>query len=129
MTPEEIKKFYDPQNEKVDKTKLIESPSGKYQLSISYFSTGPNTWNVSRGTVCKTGETNSIGVVHRNYGSFPFLFVENHPNGHDYLICGENYMGQTVIELDTGKRIDHNKNGFCWAAYSFNSSQKIIVVE
>lgn len=142
MTPEDIKKFYADENEKTSCGKMITSPLGKYTLFISYFGTGANTWNVSRGQVYESGidrppvysktlvrKPALIETVHRNYGSFPFLFVENHPNGHDYLICGENYMGQTVIELDTGKRIDHNKNGFCWSSYSFNTSQKLLVVD
>lgn len=144
MTPEDVKKFYAPENEKTSCGKMITSPLGKYTLFISYFGTGPNTWNVSRGQVYESGidrppvyskmlvrKPALIETVHRNYGSFPFLFVENHPNGHDYLICGENYMSQTVIELDTRKRIElpTGTSQFCWAHYEFNQDEKLIIVD
>jgi len=38
---------------------------------------------------------------------FHFARIEQHPNGHDYLLCSEHYQGQTVIELDTGRRSDY----------------------
>ncbi len=68
-----------------------------------------------------TSDNNKITEVQRNYSYFPFAWIERHANGHSYLICGENYQGQTIIELDTGKRINYVPDsasqgaGFCWA--------------
>lgn len=109
------------------------SPSNKYKLIITNKETKPGCWNYSTGEVSLND--NIIAVVNRNYGSFPFLFVENHPNGHDYLICGEDYQGQTVIELDTGKRINflppeaEKGFGFCWGSYEFNKENNILAVD
>lgn len=143
MTPEDIKKIYTAENEKISSGKMITSPFGKYTLFISYFKTGSNTWNVSRGQVYESGidrppvysktltrKPSLIETVHRNYGSFPFLFVEDHPNGHDYLICGENYMGQTVIELDTRRRIDYYDADypFCWVEYDYHKEENLLIV-
>lgn len=95
---------------------------GLYVLKITPFKTGKNTWNYTRGEIFL--DDISIAVVDRNYSSFPFEFVK-HPNGHDYIVCGEDYQGQTIIELDTRKRKDtmstgsEDGNGFCWASIEF----------
>lgn len=121
------------------------SPSGRYKLTLSKKPTKPGCWDYAVGEVALSDDlmnaphssatTAAIATVNRNYSSFPFLFVENHPNGHDYLICGENYQGQTVIELDTGKRLDflppeaEKGHGFCWGSYEFDIASQILIVE
>jgi hypothetical protein len=109
------------------------SESGKYKLEVTSVATRPGCWNHTVGVVSRDGQV--IAEVKRNYSSFPFLFVENHPNGHDYLVCGADYQGQTVIELDTGKRRDFlpeaakKGHGFCWVDYSFNTKEQMLIVE
>lgn len=142
--PAEVKKLYrklqkdkhfDPKNAVLDKRREVMSPSGKYKLVITPFATGPSSWNYSQGIVYRKGDDTPIAEVRRNYGAFPNLFIEGHPNGHDYLVCGEDYQGQTVVELDTGKRRDALSDGtdkgagFCWAAYTFNAPNQILVVD
>src|SRR6266550_8938416 len=101
------------------------SPSQRYSLSISQVETKPGYFSHTKGVV-RNHALDIVAEVDRNYGSFPFLFIEDHPNGHDYLVCGTDYQGQTVIELDTGKRKDLLSRGagegygFCWAEYRFN---------
>ncbi|WP_437960410.1 hypothetical protein WME76_12725 [Sorangium sp. So ce119] len=127
--------FFTPENEQVDARRELLSPSGKYRLVVSSFSTGPGAWDYAQGTVYRTGSGEPAAVVQRNHDSFPFLFVEAHPNGHDYLVCGEDYQGQTVVELDTGKRRDHLPDeakegvGFCWTDMRFEASAAMLVVE
>lgn len=124
-----------PENERKDSIKEHLSPSGKYKLITSRFATGPGTWDYSQGKVFKIGSDEPIAVVQRNYGAFPFLFVENHPNGHDYLLAGEDYQGQTVVELDTGKVVNNLSHGaskgfgFCWADYTFNREHQLLIVD
>ena len=111
---------------------VVKSPSGKYEFHLTRHSTGKNTWNYSKAKVYRGGEL--LTEVCRNYGSFPSLFVEGHPNGHDLLVCGEDYQGQTVIELDTGRRRDFLPKeagqgiGFCWSSYEFHAATQILVV-
>lgn len=111
------------------------SPSGRYKLVVVNRPTKPGCWDYTTGTVTRDGHSDPVAIVDRNYSSFPFLWVEGHPNGHDYLVCGSNYQGQTVIELDTGRRRDflpnaaHDGCGFCWASYTFNHEHKMLVVE
>jgi hypothetical protein len=100
------------------------SPSGKYRLVITRHLTKSDCCNYSRGRVYEYDRL--IADVHRNYYSFPFAWVEEHPNtGYDYLLCGEDYQGYTVIELNTGERRDHqDKQGWCWA--EINAEEKNI---
>ncbi|KYF49452.1 hypothetical protein BE08_33065 [Sorangium cellulosum] len=133
--PPDRASFFTPENEQVDSRRELLSPTGKYRLVVSSFSTGEGTWDYTQGAVYRTGAADPIAVVQRNFGSFPFLFVEGHPNGHDYLVCGEDYQGQTVIELDTGRRRDHlpaeaaEGVGFCWVEMRFEPPAAMLVVE
>ncbi|WP_437681724.1 hypothetical protein [Sorangium sp. So ce131] len=127
--------FFIPENEREASREELSSPTGKYRLVVSSFSTGRGTWDYAQGKVYRAGSLDPVAVVHRNHDSFPFLFVEAHPNGHDYLVCGEDYQGQTVVELDTGKRRDHLPDeakegiGFCWTDIRFEPSAATLVVE
>ena len=108
------------------------SPAGKYRLVVTTYQTGEGYWNYTQGKVYR-GEK-CLAEVRRNYHQFPFTFIEGHKNGHDYLVCGEDYQGQTVIELDTGERVDYRPDaaekghGFCWAYYKPSPNGTLIVV-
>lgn len=99
------------------------SPSGRYSLEVTPHSNGPQSWSYSKGIVRLFETGAQIAEIKRNLGAFPHSWSENHPTGHDYLIAGEDYQGQTIIELDTGKRLDYVPDaaepgfGFCWAAH------------
>ncbi|HTN89850.1 MAG TPA: hypothetical protein VL242_39515 [Sorangium sp.] len=127
--------FFRPENEREGSRRDFLSPTGKYRLVVSSFSTGRGGWDYAQGEVYRTGTDAPVAVVQRNHDSFPFLFVEEHPNGHDYLVCGEDYQGQSVVELDTGKRRDHLPDeandgiGFCWVDMRFEASAAVLVVE
>lgn len=112
--------------------KIVTSASGKYSLSIKSVETRPGCWNHTVGTIKRGNKT--VAIIERNYHSFPYLFVEDHPDGHDYLICGRDYQGQTVIQLDTDLIRDHLPKeasdgvGFCWASYTWNRDFNLLVV-
>lgn len=109
------------------------SADGKYNLVVTSHETKKGYWNHTTGSIYQTGIKKPIFEVNRNYSSFPYLWVD-HPNGHQYLICGADYQGQTVLELDTIRRKDFlppeakKGHGFCWAQYQFDQSTKILVV-
>lgn len=125
--------FYNKKN--LEKTEVEESPCGKYELTIESFKTGKGTWNYTRGTVRNKATEDVIAVVDRNYHSFWRCWADNHPDGHDYLLCGENYQGQTIIRLDDPERIDYLPKsaekgvGFCWADVQVSPDKTIIAVE
>ena len=117
---------------RVGEERVTKSPSGKYELRVTSHKTGANTWEYSKGRVYRDGAL--IAEICRNYHAFPHLFVEGHPKG-DFLICGEDYQGQTVVDLVTGQRrklmSDGSDNGwgFCWAAYRYDPATNIVIVD
>jgi len=125
----EIEERFEKATPQIERTCTVKH--GSYELEITpYDKTGG--FMFSRGVVSRNSE--AISTVHRNYGAFPFHFITNHKNGHHYLVCGEDYQGQTIIELDTGRRWDlfdedgHKGWGFCWASYTFRDDLNIMVV-
>ena len=92
-----------------------ESPSGKYELIISYYTFDGKTY--SRGIV--TGKNAPMGAVlnfdiKRDHHDFPFAFATR--NGEEWLVCAKKYRGQSMINLDTGYVYDNpgGANSFCW---------------
>jgi hypothetical protein len=126
--------YFTPENANVDQRKEHLSPSGKYKLVVTPFATSPGSWSYSQGLVYALGSDTAIAEVQRNYSAFPFLWVEGHKNGHDYLVCGADYQGQTVVELDTGKRRDFLPEdakkgfGFCWVDYRYDERASLLLV-
>lgn len=127
-------RMYDPEHAQPDPKEILTS-SGKYKLVVTSFTSGPGTWAVTEGKVFKADSDTPIASIRRNYTAFPYCFIEGHANGHDYLIGGEDYQGQTVIELDTGKRREllpeeaKEGHGFCWGHYSYNAASQLLLVD
>lgn len=117
-----------------------ESPKGKYTLSITpvVFEEDDRYWAYTTGKIVtkkedKTGKI--LFTVFRNSEKFPFVFLEGHSDGHDYLICGEDYQGQTILQLDTGERMDYigekakRNMEFCWQKFHLSPNGKTLAVE
>ncbi len=115
---------------KLRKTEV--SPSGKYRFDLYDCETKPGCWGYTAALVYE-GER-KIAEVKRNYGSFPFGWVEGHAKG-DFLLCGEDYQGQTAINLRTGERRDYvpkewmKGHGFCWVSIRPSPDAKYVAVE
>ncbi len=128
-----MEKYFVPENAQPD-PKIHKSPSGRYTLKVTGYATKPGAWAYSRGEVYD-GEK-LVGDVKRNYSHFPFSWAEAHENGHDYLVCGEDYQGQTTIELDTGARADSGATpdtmkgfGFCWSSMHPSPDKRVLAVD
>jgi len=127
-------KHFKPENGKTESQQEFLSPSGKYKLTVTPFSTSPGCWSYTQGRVYAKDSDVPIALVNRNYSAFPFLFVEGHPNGQDYLIAGEEYQGQTVVELKTGRKLSilpedaEDGFGFCWSDYTFDEKSQMLTV-
>src|SRR5262249_37745816 len=97
------------------------SPSGKYRVVLSKYKTKPGAWDYTRAEIYDAITGVLLGDVKRNYSTFWHCWCENHPDGHDYFVGGEDYQGQTVIRLDTRERRNFlpaaakDGFGFCWA--------------
>jgi hypothetical protein len=133
---EELKQWrFRPDNIDLDKRKIVLSENGAYRLQIDQFSCGGNFWSYSQGQVYRTADDELLATVQRNYPAFPRCFVTGHPSGHDFLVCGEDYQGQTVIDLSTKERRDHLPtqgepgHGFCWAAIRYLPEWNVLAVE
>jgi hypothetical protein len=117
-----IEQLFVPENLIVGSRQSSVSPSGRYRLDIDRYTTGPKTWCYSRGIVWRLSDEAVIADVKRNYGHFWHAWVPQHPSGHEYLLCGEDYQGYTVINLDLATVLTYlppeaEKGwGFCWAA-------------
>ncbi len=130
----EIESRFARRNRNKSKREEIVSPSGNFRLTIDTYSTGPNTWTYTRGRVRRVGSRKVIADVKRNYGHFWYSWVQ-HSNGNEYLLCGEDYQGQTVINLtretisnffpDSG----YDGHGFCWTAAYPSPDSTIIAVD
>lgn len=111
----------------------VMSPSGRYKLVITGY-IRPGGWGYSRGEVFRIADGVRVADVKRNYGMFPFLFMEDHVDGHDYLVCGEDYQGSTFCQLDTGKVKSFIPDeafegfGFCWGHYERVGDGSILLV-
>ncbi len=129
----EIENRFSQCTEVEDSIATHKSPSGGFLLTISRYTTGPDTWDYSRGIVRRlSGEL--IADIKRNYGHFWHAWVQ-HGNGCEYLLCGEDYQGYTVINLTTGHTASyfpeqgHQGFGFCWADVHPSPDGDILAVD
>jgi hypothetical protein len=116
-----VEKFFIPENLKPDSGKVDISPSGKFRIEINRYLTLPNSWEYSRGIATRSDNGEVIADIKRNYGHFWHAWVQ-HANGNEYLLCGEDYQGYSLLNLKTGKyqvyfpEAGYKGTGFCWAA-------------
>lgn len=94
-----IDEVFEKSEPKLDDSKVFLSLSGRYSIEVTPYSTGPRSWAYSKGVVRLVATGEQLAEINRNVGSFPHSWAENHPVGHDYLIAGEDYQGQTIFEL------------------------------
>lgn len=116
-----IEQTFIPENKVADSKKIIVSPSGVFQFEFHRYSKGPKTWEYSRAIVTRISDGNIIADIKRNYSHFWHTWVK-HPNGNEYLLCGEDYQGYSVVNLTTGNyhvyfpETGYKGAGFCWTA-------------
>ncbi len=108
------------------------SPTGKYSLTINEYETKKGCWNYSEGVLFRGSEV--VSRVQRNYHRFPFSWLKQ--GDEEYLVCGEDYQGQTVVRCSDGERVDYkpdsvkNGFGFCWVQHGpDNDDHTVIKVE
>jgi hypothetical protein len=95
------------------------SPSGSFQLEIAEYG-GPEARQAySRGIVTRTSDGSIVGDIKRNDDRFWYRWV-SHPNGKEYLLCGEDYQGYSCLNLTDGRYQEyfpedgHKGMGFIW---------------
>jgi hypothetical protein len=76
-----------------------------------------------------------VARVDRNFGSFPYEFLVGAEDGEDYLICGFDYQGYTVVRLSDGEQVDflseaaNDGHGFCIALMQLSPCKQFLVME
>lgn len=115
-------------------SKTIDSPTGKYSLETTPFEISKNGWDYCEGRFYNNLNDEYIESIYRNYGSFPYCWLEGHPEG-DFAICGEDYQGLTLIDLMNGRTTSfisedaHKGNGFCAASFDVSPEMDRIAIE
>lgn len=110
------------------------SPSGRYALETEELSMGKDTWSYARGVVTRVADGATIAEVIRNYGHFWHCWVQ-HPDGQEYLLCGEDYQGYNVIDLERGENgvyfptEAYDGHGFCWTQVHPSPDGLVLAVE
>lgn len=119
--------YFSPENRGSERE--VFSDSGRYRLVITNYSTGQGTWGYTLGSVYNVETGALIGEIRRNYHAFPYVFVEDHPKG-DFLIGGESYTAQTVIDLKTGEKRNSKSesSGFCWSCPQYYADLQMMIV-
>lgn len=129
----EILAFFKLSN-KIKESGKIYSPSGKFYLTISSYKTGENTWEYTRGVIKNVETQEKIADIKRNYSHFWYSWCE-HRNGNEYLLCGEDYQGQTIVNVTKKETYNYfpeagfDGHGFCWANVYLSPNKNILAVE
>lgn len=130
---EEIAGFFIPEN-RVDESEKEYSPSGNFYLTVVAYSTGEGTWSYTQGVIRDSKNDKIIADVKRNFSNFWHSWIE-HANGNEYLLCGEDYQGQTVVNLTKGTvksyfpEAGFDGVGFCWTSAVSSSDSTILAVD
>src|SRR5690349_12429254 len=114
--------------------KSEQSPSGNFELIVDMYTTGHHTWDYSRGRLRRIGQREFFADIKRNHAMFWRRWVE-HANGNEYLLCGEDYQGQTIVNL-TSETITsyfptagYSGRGFCWTDAFPSPDSTVLAVE
>lgn len=126
--------FYVPEQKRPEETVTF-SPCGKYKLVVSTYTTGKNTWSVTLGEVFENRDGGAkIAEVKRNYPDFWSCWVVDHrahnSQGQDYLLCGADYQGLTIVNLITGEVRSHKPKpgkGWCVASMEYKPKGSLLV--
>lgn len=123
--------YYIEENRNPSNRKVLASPSGRFTLTTDTYKTKDGCWNYSRGRVYDI-DGNLVADVKRNYSSFWSSWLTT-LDGREWLICGESYMSQTLVNLETGEAKNAEDHGqedrFCWVSANLLEDGKTLLVE
>lgn len=86
----------------------------------------------------KDGEERSRGIIHcfdraiyiyRNCGDFPHAFVNDHPNGTNYLVVAESPSCPSVIDMQSGIRRSYPNEIWEWHDWTISEDRRWLAVE
>jgi hypothetical protein len=135
----QIERFFVPENAIDVPVTVSTSPFGQFVLEVRKYLTGHSadgykTWDFSRGIVRRIADQKIIADIKRNHPYFWRTWVK-HQDGNEYLLCGEDYQGYTVVNLHNGHVQSYfppkgyHGGGFCWTAAYPSPDSKILAVD
>jgi hypothetical protein len=110
------------------------SPSGLYDLETAEYVIAGQAARYSRGRLSSVKDGALLADVKRNYSQFWHAWIA-HANGSEYLLCGEDYQGQTVVNLtlravhNVFPESGHSGDGFCWVAAYPSPDTSLLAVD
>lgn len=110
------------------------SPSRRYQVEIRGFATKPGCWDYTLGAIARAEDGVTIAQIRRNFSDFLACWVTT-PDGREWFVGGASYMGQTVVDLQTGavyhdpKHPSYEGYEFCWASAQLLADGRTLLVE
>ncbi|MGO4500091.1 hypothetical protein AB4114_29875 [Paenibacillus sp. 2RAB27] len=117
----EMMHYFQEMFHKPEETEIINSPSKKFKLVVHHYNheEGITRYNYTKGIVTDS-DNNIIDTIYRNLDPFLYSWVE--VNGTEYLLCGLDYQGYSVVDL-LNRQTKHyipeeayKGRGFCWAS-------------
>jgi hypothetical protein len=120
---------------KTDEIERILSPDGLYQLTIEHFThyEGHIRYSHTLGIITSNIDSEYRVEIKRNMGHFMYKWVKK--DNTSYLICGQDYQGYSIVDLEDGTIFDfvpeeaYEGHGFCWAAIHYSDITDVLVVE
>jgi len=125
---DDLDKFYDKSNIFKEENYVLESG---HTMLVEYYKV-QNHPNITKATIYNRMDKNLIELK-RNYSNFPFTCIR-HSNAFYYLICGEEYQGFTVLNLETFKKNNHTslscykRKGFCPYEWTYEKINNMLYV-
>lgn len=122
--------FFLPEN-RINLIEGFESPSGRWGVRVERYKTKPGFWDYTKGIIYDKQTGQEVVSAYRNYGTFFHQWIVK--DDHEYLMCSENYMGQSCVDPESkiivSSHPQSKENGFCWSGpWSLSPDGKIIAV-
>lgn len=105
-------KFFD------DDRQISTSQNGKYKVEWTPYAFSEKDWFYCHVALYR--KENEICTFQRNYANFPHRWVNTHPKNREYLVCAEDTMSLSVIDLRTGilhTWIDESQEDRLWVKH------------
>jgi len=113
-----------------DKHETYDSPTGNYRMEIDVFRS--STYSAHRylsvATITDQRNEEHVATIARNYDPFWHCWLEY--NGVEYLLCSEDFEGETVVDLMHRRTESYSskEDRFIWAEFYPSPSRNRIAI-